>query len=65
MELKIKAAYIFGQVAFARGITCRPCLDADLMSMLGELGSNVEMYKAWTNGWTAANLAAPFVFEGE
>lgn len=61
-------AETLGMIAYARGIHCAPCLDRDMMDTLKgrELGDTrtVKELKAWTNGWTKANLAAAWTIEG-
>ena len=51
----------FGRAAFARGLVCAPALDADFMARLAQPDNSdsLDALKAWRQGWTAANLAAP------
>jgi len=54
---RIFRAKILGTVAFRAGKPCAPALDQNLVEMLDpEVGSNVEILKAWIRGWTFANL---------
>lgn len=62
MNANTQAAKAFGAIAFASGIKCAPCLDANMMDMLkgrtiGDKRSAQEM-KAWISGWTQASLSA-------
>ena len=62
MNANTQAAKTFGESAFASGIKCAPCLDANMMDMLkgrmiGDKRSAQEM-KAWISGWTQASLSA-------
>jgi hypothetical protein len=55
-------AKALGSIAFARGIQCAPCLDAEMQKLfagrkVGDPRTAAEM-KAWAAGWTEANLAA-------
>ena len=55
-------AKTLGALAFARGIACVPCLDADFMATIngrkaGDKKTITDM-KAWHLGWVAASLAA-------
>jgi hypothetical protein len=60
--MKTANAKTLGALAFARGIACVPCLDADFMSTIsgrkaGDSRTIADM-KAWHLGWVAASLAA-------
>jgi hypothetical protein len=50
-----------GRAAFARGLPAASCRDAEFCAMLEGLkvGEGLALLKAWSRGWTAANLAAP------
>jgi hypothetical protein len=55
-----------GRAAFIAGIKCTPVLDINVMALIrrenpsGIIGapSTMKIFKAWTRGWTSANLAA-------
>ena len=57
----IQQAKTLGTIAFASGINA-PALDSAMMEMLKgrQVGDprNIPEMKAWTRGWTEANLAA-------
>ena len=49
----------FGARAWANGIPCSPYLDAEFMKMdMGDenYSKRLKAYRAWTRGWTEANL---------
>lgn len=50
-----------GRAAFLRGAPAASCSDAEFCAMLEGLkvGEGLALLKAWSKGWTAANLAAP------
>ena len=59
---EILLAETYGIAAFEQGAPSIPVLDSNLMQMLEGLKpgeGSVNLLKAWTAGWTKANLAAP------
>jgi len=58
----VEQARLLGSLAYAKGVTCSPCLDASMMQMLEgrKVGDprNMAELKAWHKGWMEANLAA-------
>lgn len=62
---QILQAAVLGNLAFASGVKCAPCLDGALMEMLSgrQIGetpsgeaSTASLMTAWQQSWTAANL---------
>jgi len=54
----VEEARQLGAQAYRDGKTNAPALDKNLV-LNPEVGSNIDVLKAWQDGWTAANLAAP------
>ena len=55
---RLAKAEELGRAAFHNG-TDAPAMDPAMIEMLGELGTNEGVLKAWNKGWTEENLAAP------
>lgn len=62
MQIKTDIAKILGNIAFAQGVKCAPCLDREFMDTLAgrQTGDprTVPQMNAWIAGWTEANLAS-------
>jgi hypothetical protein len=64
---EVLTPYEYGVRAFNNGISCAPALDSEFLEVhikglkVGEGGA--ELMKEWLNGWTRANLDAPFDFD--
>lgn len=63
-QILIKRAYKRGREAFAAGLRGIPAHDPELKNLIDELGDktvgrSTPMLRAWSRGWTDANLAAP------
>jgi len=77
---KMAMAYKMGTMAFENGMKCVPAHDKNLLELHNGKGipliefiqndkkgfnENLAMTKAWTQGWTIANLSAPVEYNAE
>jgi len=77
---KMAMAYNMGIAAFEKGMKCVPAHDKSLTGLYNGKGiplaefiqndkkgfnENLIMIKAWTQGWTIANLNAPVKYNAE
>ena len=51
-----KEAAKLGGNAYARGVTCAPCLDRAFMKEIAGQGNPAALMQAWTTAWNASNL---------
>lgn len=56
----IKAAEL-GRKAFLNRKSATPALDADFCAFMAGKPNILELLKAWTTAWHAANMAAPMI----
>ena len=57
MSPQEERACALGREAYASGVMCAPALDPRFVAMLGEVGANMALSKAWQRGWILASLA--------
>ena len=63
LRLKLEAMN-YGRLSFNGGGNCIPCLDKNIMDMIGrlklQLGESLPLLNAWLEGWTDANVCAEY-----
>jgi hypothetical protein len=56
---RLEQAEALGRAAFHNGVDKAPAQDPAMKELLGELGTNEGVLKAWHRGWAEASLATP------